>query len=213
MNGTETLVRLNLPEATLEYSDRGAGLAVVLVHAGMVADWFAPVAARAELDGFRVIRVRRAGYADGPTPGEHLRIEDHAAHLEALLEETGVRQAVVCGHSSSAFMALQLAMDRPDRIAGLVLIEPALGRILDGPIAEEFARSTVAPAMQAARSGSVDEALETWMTGVAGPDWRGVLERAFGPGAVRTVARQSAFFFRDEGPAVREWQFDDRDAA
>jgi pimeloyl-ACP methyl ester carboxylesterase len=208
MSPAETLHRLAVPGADVEYSDRGTGDPVVLVHAGIYADWFLPVAARPELDAFRVVRVRRAGYTGGSPPASHLTIEDHAAHLAAVLDALGVRQAHVCGHSSSAFIALQLAMDHPAAVAGRVLIEPALGTVLEGPVAAEFARSTVAPAMQAAASGDLERAFDTWMRGVGGAAYAAVLERALGPDGHREALRQSAFFFRDEGPAVREWVFD-----
>ena len=51
--------------ATIAWSDTGSGEPTLLVHAGVFGAWFAPLAPR--LPG-RVIRMLRAGYADGPTP-------------------------------------------------------------------------------------------------------------------------------------------------
>jgi pimeloyl-ACP methyl ester carboxylesterase len=213
MSFAEPLHQLTMADATVEYSDRGTGQPVILVHAGMYADWFLPLASLPELDVFRIIRIRRAGYTAGPPPASHLTIEDHAAHLAAALAKLRIERAHFCGHSSSAFVALQLAMDWPDAVRSLVLLEPALGKVLDGPVAAHFARATVAPAMQAAAAGDLSRAFDTWMTGVGGPRYADTLQRVVGPDVQRRMLRQSAFFFRDEGPAVREWEFDANRAA
>ena len=60
---------LALPAGTVEYVDHGGpGESVLLLHAGVFSEWFAPMAATAELSGFRIIRVRRAGYVTDATP-------------------------------------------------------------------------------------------------------------------------------------------------
>jgi hypothetical protein len=61
----EMLHALPADEARVEYSDRGEGEAILLVHAGVFGAWFAPLAADPPLDSFRRIRLIRAGYASG----------------------------------------------------------------------------------------------------------------------------------------------------
>ena len=213
MSATERMHQLTVADATIEYSERGTGDPVLLVHAGMYADWFAQLASRPELEAYRIVRIRRAGYASGPPPSRHLRIEDHAAHLAALMAALRIDRAHICGHSSSAFIALQLAIDHPDAARSLVLLEPALGKVLDGPVAAAFAQATVAPAMQAAAASDLAGAFDTWMRGVGGAGYADTLDRALGQDECRAAIQQSAFFFRDEGPAVREWDFDANAAA
>jgi pimeloyl-ACP methyl ester carboxylesterase len=78
-SGSETIQTVAVADCVIEYSERGQGEPLFLVHAGGFADWFVPVAASHTLDDFRVIRMRRAGY--GPkAPTSHLSIRDHAAH-------------------------------------------------------------------------------------------------------------------------------------
>src|SRR3954471_671353 len=96
--------------AEIEYSERGEGEPLLLVHAGVFADWFVPLAASQTLDGFRVIRVRRAGYGES-VPASHLTIRDHARHLTALADTLGLDTVHLVGHSSSALIAIQMAAE------------------------------------------------------------------------------------------------------
>ena len=117
----EDMERLPLAGGTIEYTDRGTGQPILLVHAGVFADWFLPLAASPVLEGFRVIRMRRAGYASGSPPPAHLSIAAHAGHCAGLLDTLGVEQAHVVGHSSSALIAVELAADRPHLVRSLAL--------------------------------------------------------------------------------------------
>lgn len=47
----------------------------------------------------------------------------HADDLVRVLDEVGVGQAVVAGHSMGAFVATSLAARHPDRVSGMVLID------------------------------------------------------------------------------------------
>jgi hypothetical protein len=55
----------------LEYTVRGAGEPVLLVHAGIFADWFVPVLAEPRLTaGYQLIHYHRVGYAGSSRPTE-----------------------------------------------------------------------------------------------------------------------------------------------
>jgi len=54
-------------------------------------------------------------------------IEANVAALAALVEHEAAGPAVVVGHSFGGAIALSLAATRPDLIAGLVLLDPAVG--------------------------------------------------------------------------------------
>jgi pimeloyl-ACP methyl ester carboxylesterase len=194
----------------LEYTERGEGEPIVLLHAGVFSDWFLPVAVTEALAGFRVIVPRRAGYVEGSAPSDHLSLGDHARHCAALLQELGIRRAHLCGHSSSALIGLQLALDRPDLVQSLVLLEPAPGGSLNGPAHTGVADELIGAAMAAYGAGDTATGFERFMTAVGGPHYQEVIEQALGREGLDAAIRQSAYF-PDEARAVWEWRFEASD--
>ncbi|PZS03136.1 MAG: alpha/beta hydrolase [Pseudonocardiales bacterium] len=201
-----SMQRVSLGDVEIEYSERGGGEPIVLVHAGVFGDWFLPVSESPALDGFRVIRIRRAGYGSTP-PTRHLTIADHARHAGALADRLGVPKIHWVGHSSSCQMGLQLAIDRPDLVHSLVLLEPAAVGGFAVPATEELVRRFAGPAMEAFASGDIENAFDTFMSGVCGGEHRAVTEARLGGAGYERAVRDSAFFFRDELPAVLESRF------
>ena len=200
------MIPLPVEAGEISYSDRGAGETVVLVHAGVLSDWFLPLSKSRTLDSFRVIRIRRAGYA-GHEPSRHLTIADHAGHLARLADHLGLGHAHWVGHSSGCQIVLQLALDHPGLVQSLILIEPAAGGGFVVPAVEELGRRFVGPAIGAFTAGDLATAFDLFMRGVCGEQYRLVLEQRLGVNAVDEAIRQSAFFFRDEVPAVLESTF------
>jgi pimeloyl-ACP methyl ester carboxylesterase len=182
------------------------------VHAGAFSDWFVPVAAAPALSGFRVIRVRRAGYVPEAPPSAHLTISDHARHCALLLDELGLTSAHVCGHSSSALIGLQLALDRPGLVHSLLLLDPAPGSHLLGPVNAPTIGEIIGPVMGAYATGDIAGGFDRFMTAVCGPDHRLIMERALGADRYQRAVRESAYF-PDEIAAVGEWQFGSAEAA
>ena len=108
---------------------------------------------------------------------------------------------------------LQLALDHPGLVQSLILIEPAAGGGFVVPAVEELGRRFVGPAIGAFTAGDLDTAFDLFMRGVCGEHYRSVLEQRLGVNAVDEAIRQSAFFFRDEVPAVLESTFSPAQAA
>ena len=213
MNDTNKTIRTARVGSTeIQYQDHGEGEPLLLVHAGVFADWFLPLAASDTLRGFRVIRVRRAGY--GPTPpSEPVSIRGHAQHLAALLRSLDIGKVHVVGHSSGALIALQLAADEPDKVQSLALVEPAALGPFQVPAFADLGQRFIRPAVAAFSAGDLAGATEKFLNGVCGSDHRAVLDRSLGPHVHGDVLRESDFFFRDEIPACMQWQFGPADAA
>jgi pimeloyl-ACP methyl ester carboxylesterase len=181
----------------IEYEVRGDGEPVILIHAGVVADFFAPLMGRPELDGYRLIRYHRAGYA-GSGKGESVDMGRQAAHCLALMRHLGVDRAHLVGHSSSANMAIQVALDAPDAVRSLALLEIALLAVPSASFAGE--------AIGQYRAGDRRAAVDTWMRGVCGPDYKEHLDRVL-PGAFDRAVADADTFFGQELPALRDWTF------
>lgn len=209
----ELLHRLEVEDGTVEFSDRGEDEPLLLVHAGVFAAWFPVLADDPALAGFRLVGPIRVGYdATAPAPGRHLTLADHARHCAAVLDALGIGQAHVLGHSSGSLVGLQLALDRPDLVRSLVLVEPAAATSLLPPaVAEGFGRVNERMVATAA-SGDLGTAFDTFMRVVCAEDHRDVLLAALGPDGLRRAERDCGFFFRDEVRAVQEWALPDADA-
>jgi pimeloyl-ACP methyl ester carboxylesterase len=107
--------------AVFDHAPAGArGAPLVLVHGagGTHLNW--PDALRA-LPGRRVLAVDLPGHGQAPPPGRR-SVPDYASAVRGMLDALGVARAVVAGHSMGGAIALTLALDAPERVAGLVLV-------------------------------------------------------------------------------------------
>jgi pimeloyl-ACP methyl ester carboxylesterase len=104
---------------------------LVLLHEGLgsVAMWKEFPQQLAERTGYGVLIYSRPGYGNSdpvelPRPLSYMHEEAREA-LPAVLDQTGVRKAVLIGHSDGASIATIYAGSRQDfRVRGLVLIAP-----------------------------------------------------------------------------------------
>lgn len=119
--------RADLGHVTLTYTDAGSDEPVVFVHGAFVADAFLPLMAVPALaDRFRLVTYHRRGYTGSSPVAEIPAVQDQATDCLALLRYLGIDRAHVVGHSLGGSIALQLALDAPDLVYSLVLLEPAL---------------------------------------------------------------------------------------
>src|SRR5688572_12093098 len=107
----------------IEYAEKGAGPAVLLVHgAGGGFDQGLEFAELAER-GLRLIAVSRFGYLRTPLPSDpspEAQADMHACLLDAL----GVDRAAVVGVSAGAPSSMQFALRHPARTNALALLVP-----------------------------------------------------------------------------------------
>jgi 3-oxoadipate enol-lactonase len=110
--------------ARIRYEVAGAGEPVVLVHAGVanLRMWDAEAAALA--DAYRVIRYDTRGY--GETETEAVEYSNRA-DLAALLEHLSEPAAHVVGLSRGGMIALDFALEFPERVRSLVVAAGGVG--------------------------------------------------------------------------------------
>lgn len=145
---------------TLSYASRGdpSGPVLVLLP-GPTDSWRSYESVLAQLPpSLRVIAVSQRGHGDSDKPAVGYRVEDFAADVVPFLDALGIERAAVAGHSGSCLVARRVAIDYPDRVAGLVLeaspttlrghaglesfVETVVSSLTD-PIDPTFARSFV----------------------------------------------------------------------
>lgn len=110
----------------LAYEDRGAGKpAFVFVH-GWTCNrtFFAPQAAHFARR-HRVVSVDLRGHGESDKPQGPYPLAAYADDLAYLIEQLGLGPVVAVGHSSGGMTVLQLAAAHPDRVAAIVMVDPA----------------------------------------------------------------------------------------
>ena len=105
----------------------------------------------------RVITYDVRGFGGVPPPTGPYRHCDDAA---ALLDDLGIERAVVVGHSIGAHQALELALEHPRRVAGLVSI--CMSGLAGVPFPTDVQEMFVA-VRRAAREGDLEEAKRLWL--------------------------------------------------
>ncbi|MGW5418745.1 alpha/beta fold hydrolase [Streptomyces sp. NPDC003943] len=118
----ETMVRVDGGEVWADDTG-GDGLPMVLVHPG-VGDSTIWDPVLASLTGRqRLIRYDARGYGRSPAP---VTSYTAAGDLAAVLDHFGLDRAVLVGSSMGGAASLNLALDAPERVAGLALFVPGV---------------------------------------------------------------------------------------
>jgi pimeloyl-ACP methyl ester carboxylesterase len=114
----------------LSISDDGErdGPAIVLLHGLTATRRYVVMGSSAlQRSGHRVLAydARGHGHSSPAQDPQAYGYADLAGDLEAVLDEAGVERAVLAGASMGAHTLLRFALDRPERVAGIVVITPA----------------------------------------------------------------------------------------
>ena len=103
----------------------GAGTPVVLLHGLTATHRYVVMGSRAlERAGHRVVAYDARGHGASP-PADRYDYPALADDLLAVLDAQGIERGVLAGASMGAHTALRVALDHPERVAGLVVITPA----------------------------------------------------------------------------------------
>jgi len=201
---------LHIDGAVIKYQVQGKGEPVLLIPLSLVADGLGcPLLERPELaSGYQLIHYHRRGYLGSTLGSEPLTANRQADDAAALLRHLGVKTAHVAGQSFGALIALQLALDAPDLVHSLALLEPPLRMVPSGKAA--FERINL-PMMNAYRAGDKRKAVELFSSAVFGPDWQTIIEQAV-PGGVEQAVRDVDTFIQ-ELAAFQDWPFGHAEAA
>ncbi len=179
-----------MSEISLPYVEQGdpSGVPLLMIH-GATDSWrsYEPVL-RHLPDDIHAIAVTQRGHGDAPKPESGYALGDLAGDVAALIDELGLGQVVLVGHSLGSLVASRVAIDRPERLAGLVLAgafghplsaNPAIEEVrpfteLEDPVprevAQEFQSSTLTrPLPDGLLDGFVDESMK-----LPAHVWRGI---------------------------------------
>ena len=122
----------------LHYVDEGSGPPIVMIH-GLASQLQSYTYALAErLRGtHRLVMIDRPG-SGYSAPASTATLKRQAALVVGLMGQLGIERALVVGHSLGGALALALAVDHPERVAGLALLAPATQAAKEAPAALKF---------------------------------------------------------------------------
>ena len=208
--------RLHIPDGAgsvegieLEYWVEGEGEPIVFLHGGILTG-FGPLADElAKTGGYRLVRYKRPGYGSSSLPSEPMTMARQADCCLALIRHLGLAKAHLVGHSIGACIALQAALQEPEAIASLGLLEPPVMTATPDPTpALTILRATAA----LWRAGDVAGAMDSFMRGIVDPEYVRVLDKTLGMWREDAMKGTDAFFQADQ-PAVQAWRFEEPEAA
>ena len=121
--------RAATPDGPIAGWSAGSGPPVLLLHGGpAISDYMDLLGT--EVAGWQAVRYQQRGVPPSASAGP-FTVERHVADAVAVLDARQISRAVVLGHSWGGYLALHLALARPDRVAGLVMVD-SLGAVGDG---------------------------------------------------------------------------------
>jgi pimeloyl-ACP methyl ester carboxylesterase len=196
--------RMDINGIELEVESRGSGEPVLLIHGSIIANAYAPLLGEPALTGqYRVVTYNRRGFAGSSGAVAPLSIAQQAADARAVLQQLGIDRAHVAGHSYGGAIALQLALDVPDVVHSLALLEPALLMV---PSAPQFFEG-MAPIQQAYEAGDKTAAIDGFLQAACGTNYRAAFDRTLPAGWFEQAVADADTFFQVELPALQEWTF------
>ena len=173
---TERLIDVG-GSVTLAVTDEGEGPPVVLAH-GLTATRRYVVMGSSALRraGHRVVAYDARGHgasSAAPAPDAY-RYEQLTADVQALLDALGIERAVLAGVSMGAHTCLRLALELPERIAGLTVVTPGFDPVeLCDP--QRLARWD--ELSDALRTSGVEGFLEVFARRPLAERWRATVQR------------------------------------
>ena len=117
---------LRVRNTDLHYVDQGAGPAIVMIHGldGQVGDFTYSLVERLAGD-YRVIVLERPGSGHSTQPADAFAsIREQAHTIADFISALRLEAPLVVGHSFGGAVALALALEHPEQVAGLALVAP-----------------------------------------------------------------------------------------
>jgi pimeloyl-ACP methyl ester carboxylesterase len=205
--------RLHFPGGSgsvLEYWESGAGEPVVFLHGGVLTDWFGPLADElSATSGYRLVSYHRPGYGSSTLPSQPTSMAEQADCCLALMRHLGLAKAHLVGHSIGACIALQAALQDPESVATVALLEPPVMTAASDP---SPALTVLRAAADLWKQDDVAGAMDAFMRGIVDPDYERVLDRVVGTWR-EDALKGTDVFFRTDQPALQTWRFEKPEAA
>lgn len=187
--GKTRFAQNDLARLSYEIDGQEDGAPLVFLHATLGDHRTIGDLQRELAPNYRLILPDARGHgASAALQNRSFTVTDMANDVWAVLEAEGLDvddapMALLIGHGQGAVTALELARRRPDRFAGMILIEPDAPALLDGETdsdviaVREAAREVYGKISDSSYRDQIDQALEGYMRYRWGAEWRDELSR------------------------------------
>lgn len=110
-------------ETRLHYVEKGSGRPLVFIHGsyGSLNDFTLSLFEQAS-QKYRAIAIDRPGHGYSERPSSPMTPTDHARHIHSVLDQLGVRDPILVGHSYGGAVTLAYAVEYPSEVSALVLL-------------------------------------------------------------------------------------------
>lgn len=167
-------IEIDVPGGRLLADDAGEGPPIILLHAGVadMASWdeLVPLLVAA---GYRVVRYDGRGFGGSVTDDVEF---SNRSDVLAVLDALAIERAALVGNSRGGHIAIDTAIEFPDRIAAIVGVGAGLGGFdhpasdVERELFEEYERIEAAETPDA--EAAADLAVRIWVDGPGQPEGR-----------------------------------------
>jgi len=119
--------------STISYVDEGGGRPVVYLHGNPTSSFLWRNVIPHLPDGHRAIAPDLIGMGDSGKPDIDYSFADHAAYLDAFLDQLDLQDAILVVHDWGSALGMRYARLNPERIAGLVFMEAIVPPAMPAP--------------------------------------------------------------------------------
>lgn len=203
------MTRLRTERNELDVTVTGEGEPVLMIHGGLLVDTFEVLRAEPALaDNFKLISYHRHGHGRSSRGQEPYSVANSAADAADVLREVGAERAHVVGHSRGGADALQLALDHPEAVQSLALLEAAVPT--QG--IQQVMEAVFTPVADAYSAGDRSGAVQRFCQGIGGEHYREVLDRALPVGWFEQAMADVDTLFTVDLPRFPQWVFGEAQA-
>lgn len=189
-----------LPRQTkngIAYLEKGQGEPVLLIHGvGLNAEAWGPQI-EALSDTHRVIALDMPGHGRSASPNPGAALGDFVAQAVALLDALGIAQASVIGHSMGGLVAMGMALEHPDRVLRVGVLNSVYERT---PEARAAVEARAAEISGSGTCGDIEQPIRRWLGDAETPlhapirNWLGGIDPAAYAAAYQVFATGDRLF-------------------
>jgi pimeloyl-ACP methyl ester carboxylesterase len=203
-------MRVSTGRSELDVTVMGEGEPILFIHGAFFSDSFgglfnAPVLR----DHFKLIAYARNGYGNSSRPTEPYDLDLVTSDAVSVLRRTGVDRAHVVGHSLGGMYAMQVAMDHPEAVHSVTVIEP----VLPTPAMAEFHGQHFTPAAEMLKNGESEAAFDRVFQPIYGSaNYRAEMDPLLPPDTLDQCSADLAYLFMVESAVSQQFTFGPEEA-